>query len=94
MIRKASKKSLLDIHFYFRGEEIEITTSYIYVGVYFIGPRLGMRQALQPWLNKGYGSLALIERWYFQSLFQDISSNLYLMKATNMMLSCETTLGC
>jgi len=41
----------------------------------------GMRQALQPQLNKGYGSLALIERQCFQGQFQDISSKLYLMEA-------------
>jgi hypothetical protein len=40
-----------------------------------------MRQALQPRLNKGYGSLALIERQCFQGQFQDISSKLYLMEA-------------
>lgn len=26
-----------------------------------MGPSFGLRKALQPWLNKGYGSLALIE---------------------------------
>jgi hypothetical protein len=40
-----------------------------------------MRQALQPRLSKGYGSLALIERQCFLGQFQDISSKLYLMEA-------------
>lgn len=46
MIFNALKKDLADVHFYFIGEEIEIATSYIYLGVQFIGPRFGMRQAL------------------------------------------------
>jgi hypothetical protein len=81
MIFNASKHPLTDLHFYFRGEEIEINTTYTYLGVQFTGPRFGMRQALQPRLNKGYGSLALIERQCFQGQFQDISSKLYLMEA-------------
>jgi hypothetical protein len=81
MIFNASKHTLTYLHFYFKGEEIEINTSYTYLGVQFMGPRFGMRQALQPRLNKGYGSLALIERQCFQGQFQDISSKLYLMEA-------------
>lgn len=80
MIFNALRKALEDIHFYFQGEEIEITTLYIYLGVQFTGPRFGMHQALQPRLSKGYGSLALIERHCFQSQFQDISSKQYLME--------------
>jgi hypothetical protein len=80
MIFNASKRPLTDLHFYFMGEEIEINTTHTYMGVQFTGPRFGMRQALQPRLNKGYGSLALIKRWYFQGQFQDISSKLYLME--------------
>jgi hypothetical protein len=81
LIFNASKSSLTDLHFYYRGAEIEITTTYTYLGVQFTGPRFGMRQALQPRLSKGYGSLALIERQCFLGQFQDISSKLYLMEA-------------
>jgi hypothetical protein len=72
--------SLTDLHFYYRGVEIEITTTYTYLGVQFTGPLCGMRQALLPRLSKGYGSLALIERQCFLGQFQDISSKLYLME--------------
>ena len=67
MIFNASKKALVGIHFYFIGEEIEIATSYIYLGVQFTGPHFGMHQALHPQLSKGYGYLALIEKQCFQS---------------------------
>jgi hypothetical protein len=76
MIFSVSKRLLANLHFYFFGEEIEINTTYTYPRVQFMGPRLGIRQALQPRLNKGYGSLALIERQCFQGQFQDISSKL------------------
>jgi len=33
MIFNASKSSLTDLHFYYRGVEIEITTAYTYLGV-------------------------------------------------------------
>jgi hypothetical protein len=49
MIFNCLKKSLSGFHFYFRGVEVEITTStYTYLGVQFSGPRFGLRQALQP----------------------------------------------
>jgi hypothetical protein len=35
MIFNASKHTLTDLHFYFRGEEIEISTAYTYLGVQF-----------------------------------------------------------
>lgn len=38
-----------------------------------------MRPALQPRINKGYGSLAILERQCFRHHFQDISSKLSLM---------------
>jgi hypothetical protein len=62
MIFNGSKKVLLDYHFFFRGEEIEITNTYTYLGVQFSGPRFSLRHALQPRVNKGYRSLALLER--------------------------------
>jgi hypothetical protein len=37
MIFNGSKKSV-DLHFFFRGEEIEITNAYTYLGVRFSGP--------------------------------------------------------
>jgi hypothetical protein len=39
LIFNASKSSLTDLHFYYRGAEIEITTTYTYLGVQFTGPR-------------------------------------------------------
>jgi hypothetical protein len=48
LIFNASKSSLTDLHFYYRGAEIEITTTYTYLGVQFTGPRFSMRQALLP----------------------------------------------
>jgi hypothetical protein len=60
MIFNGSKKSI-DLHFFFRGEEIEITIPYTYLGVRFLGPRFSLRPTLQPRIAKGYGSLALLE---------------------------------
>jgi hypothetical protein len=48
MMFNCSKKSLSRFHFYFRGVEIKITNAYTYLGVQFLGPRFGLRQALQP----------------------------------------------
>lgn len=73
------KKVLLDHHFFFRGEEIEITTIYTYLGVQFTRPCFSMRHALQHLVNKGYGSLALLERQCFRNHFQDILSKMSLM---------------
>jgi hypothetical protein len=58
-------KKTSDLHFFFRGEEIEITNTYTYLGVQFSGPRFSLRPTLQPRINKGYGSLALLERQCF-----------------------------
>ncbi|KAH9310554.1 hypothetical protein KI387_025589, partial [Taxus chinensis] len=41
------------LHFLFRGQEVEITNTYTYLGVQFSGPRFSMRHALQPRVNKG-----------------------------------------
>ena len=79
MVFNTSKKFLCDLHFYIRGEEIEITSSYTYLGVLFTGPRSSLRPALQPRINKGYGSLALLERQCFRNHFQDISAKMSMM---------------
>jgi hypothetical protein len=78
MIFNGSKK-FMDLHFFFRGEEIEITIAYTYLGVQFSGPCFSLRLALQPQIAKGYGSLALLERQCFHHHFQDISSKMSLM---------------
>ena len=61
MIFNGIKKSS-DFHFLFKGEEVEITSTYTYLGVQFSGPRFSLWPTLQPRINKGYGSLALFER--------------------------------
>jgi hypothetical protein len=78
MIFNESKKSV-DLHFLFRGEEIEITSAYTYLGVRFSGPRFNFQPALQPRITKGYGPLSLLERQCFRYHFQDISSKMSLM---------------
>jgi hypothetical protein len=78
MIFNGSKKSI-DLHFFFRGKEIEITNTYTYLGVQFSGPRFSLRPTLQPQITKGYRSLALLERQCFRHHFQDISSKMSLM---------------
>ena len=62
-------KKTLDFHFLFKGEEIEIVSTYTYLGVKFSGPRFSLRPALQLRINKGYGSLALLERQCFRHHF-------------------------
>jgi hypothetical protein len=47
--------------------------------VQFSGSRFNLRPALQPRINKGYGSLALLERQCFRHHFQVISSKMRLM---------------
>jgi hypothetical protein len=79
MIFNGSKKILFDHHFFFRGEEIEITNMYTYLGVLFTGPHFSLWHALQHQVIKGYGSLALLERQCFGNHFQDISSKMSLM---------------
>lgn len=79
MIFNGTKKTLSDSHFFFRREEIEIASTYTYLGVQFLGPRFNLWKALRPRVNKGYGSLALLERQCFKHDFQDISSKMHLM---------------
>jgi hypothetical protein len=50
-------KKTSNLHFLFRGEEIEITNTYTYLLVQFSGARFSLRPSLQPQINKGYGSL-------------------------------------
>ena len=57
------------LHFIFQGQEIEITSSYMYLGVMFSGPRFSMRLAIQPKVNKGMGSLAFLEKQCFKHHF-------------------------
>jgi len=61
-IFNGSKKILFDYHFFFRGEEIEITSMYTYLGLLFIGPHFSLWYALHLRVRKSYGSLALLER--------------------------------
>ena len=72
-------KKTSDFRFLFKGEEVEITNTYTYLGVQFSGPRFSLQQALQPRINKGYRSLALRERQCFRHYFQDISSKMDLL---------------
>ena len=65
-------------HFFFQGKEVEITPSYMYLGVKFSGPHFSLRPAIQSRVSKGMGSLALLERQCFRHHFQDISSKLSL----------------
>ena len=67
------------LHFMFRGQEIEITSSYMYLGVMFSRPRFSMRPVIQPRVNNGMGSLALLEKQCFKHHFQDNSSKLSLL---------------
>jgi hypothetical protein len=53
MIFNGSKKILFDHHFFFKGEEIEITNTYTYLGVLFTGPRFSLWHALQPRVKQG-----------------------------------------
>jgi hypothetical protein len=41
-------KKTLDLHFFFKGEEIEITNTYTYLGVQFLGPCFSLQPALRP----------------------------------------------
>ena len=72
-------KKITNFRFLFKGEEIEITSAYTYLGVQFSSPRFNLRLALRPRINKEYGSLALLERQWFCHHFQDISSKMNLL---------------
>jgi hypothetical protein len=39
-------KKTLDLHFFFKAEDIELTSTYTYLGVQFSGPRFSLRPAL------------------------------------------------
>lgn len=67
------------LHFYFQGHEIEISTSYVYLGVKFSGPHFSLRPAIQPRVCKGMCSLAMLERQCFRHHFQDTFSKLSLL---------------
>jgi len=79
MIFNRLNKSV-DIHFFFRGEEIEITSAYTCLGVQFIGPRFSLLPTLQPQIVKVSGSLAILERLFpppfSRHLIQDLSHGL------------------
>ena len=45
-----------------QGWEVEITSSYTYLGVKFSRSHFSLRPSIQPWISKGLGSLALLER--------------------------------
>ena len=65
MIFNGTKIILLDYRFYFWGVDIDITTTYSYLGVQFLRLRFGLRKGLQRQINKGYGSLALLDHQSF-----------------------------
>jgi hypothetical protein len=55
-------KKTSDLNFFFRRKEIEITDTYTYLGVQLSGPCFSFQPTLQLQINKGYRSLALLER--------------------------------
>ena len=62
IILDASKKYLGIFNFYFCGGEVEIdTTSYMKLGVKFMGPMLTMTLPVQHYLYKGYDSMVVLE---------------------------------
>lgn len=67
------------LHFFFQGQEIEITSSYMYLEVKFFGPRFSMRLAIQSRVSKGMGSLAMLQKQCFRHHFQDTLSKLTLL---------------
>jgi hypothetical protein len=79
MIFKESNTILTDFNFFFQGEEVEITTTYTYLGIHFSRYRFGLKKVLQPQIKKRYGSIALLEWQCFQNHFQNISSKMDLM---------------
>ena len=87
MIFNGTKKTS-DLCFLFKGEEVEITSTYTYLQVPFFEPRFSLWPTLQPRINKGYGSPALLKRQCFHHHFQDISSKMDLLNT----LICPTVL--
>ena len=67
------------LHFFFQGQEVEITSSYMYLSVKFSGPCFTLRSIVQSKVSKGMGSSTLLERQCFRDHFQDISSKLSLL---------------
>jgi hypothetical protein len=61
--------------FRFSGEDVDISTTYNYPRVLFSGPRFRLRKSLQPHVNKGYGSLALIEIVFLAPLSKHLIQN-------------------
>lgn len=57
------------------GTKVEITSSYTYLGVKFFDPRFSTRPAMQPQVNKGLISLAMLDRHFFRHcLFREYRS--------------------
>jgi hypothetical protein len=79
VIFDTSKHALSNYHYHFQGEAIDITTICAYLGVQCLRTQFSLRHAFQPHLNKGYGSLALLERQCFQNHFQDNISRMHLL---------------
>jgi hypothetical protein len=65
MIFNRLKKVLSNHHFFFRGEEIEITNIYTYLGVQVLKASFQFEACPSACVNKGYRSLALLERQCF-----------------------------
>lgn len=73
MVFHTSRRVMRDTVVTFRGSPVEVTSSYVYLGVTFssTGGRFSMRQAARDRLTRGYASLALLERQCHQSHFQE-----------------------
>ena len=57
------------LHFHFQVWEVEITSFYTYLGVKFFRSHFNLRSVIQPRINKGLGSLAMLERQCFRYHF-------------------------
>ena len=73
MVFHTSRRVMPDTVVTLRGSPVEVTSSYVYLGVTFssTGGRFSMRQAARDRLTRGYASLALLERQCHQSHFQE-----------------------
>jgi hypothetical protein len=78
MIFKGLKKTS-DLHFFFRGEEIEITNTYTYLGVQFSGPRFSLLTDPPTSDQQGLRILIPSRETMLRHHFQDISSKMSLM---------------
>lgn len=72
MVFNTTKEVASHLHFHIQGRTIEITTSYVYLGVLFTGPTFQMKLAAQSRICKGYAALSLLERSCFRAHFKDI----------------------